>query len=379
MADARKNPTHGMTRRSAVFLLLAVLTGCVADPAISPGDTSTRESVASQRVIQTIIQASPSNNPPATVAATPNPIQASPEATQAGATTLAADAAVTLAFVGDIMLGRSLAARIGRDEGNSIFASVEPVVQSADLAIGNLECALGEGGTPALKAYTFLAPPQAAGLLANAGFDLMTLANNHSLDFGREVFGQTQALLSQNGIRYVGAGSEESDANAPARFEIDGVRIAFLAYADVVPEYLSKFDTRIWTAGPSIPGIAWADDGRIKRDLESLEGSADLIVVLFHFGTEGVALPDKRQVQLSRLAVDSGADLVIGTHPHVIQSVEQYDDGWIFYSLGNFVFDQFEGISNKSAILWISVTSGEKISYSLMPLVIVDGIPRIGE
>jgi poly-gamma-glutamate capsule biosynthesis protein CapA/YwtB (metallophosphatase superfamily) len=286
---------------------------------------------------------------------------------------------VTLAFVGDIMLGRSLAKRIARGEGGTIFASVESVLQSADLAIGNLECAVGEGGTRAPKAYTFLAPPESAALLGNAGFDLLSLANNHSLDFGPDVFRQTVELLEKNDIRFVGGGPDETRARAPVRFEIGGVRIAFLAYAEVPTEYLSKFDARIWSAGPDAPGISWAEDEKIKQDLQALEAETDLTIVLFHFGTEGMGTPDKRQIQLSRLAVDYGAEVVVGTHPHVIQDVEQYKDGWIFYSLGNFVFDGFDGQANHSAILWITVSGEKEVTYSLMALNLVDGIPRIGE
>jgi poly-gamma-glutamate capsule biosynthesis protein CapA/YwtB (metallophosphatase superfamily) len=186
-------------------------------------------------------------------------------------------------------------------------------------------------------------------------------------------------LLEENDIRVVGGGSNETRARAPLRFEIGGVRIAFLAYVDVPTEYLSQFDTRIWSAGPDVPGIAWAEDEKVKRDIQSLEAETDLTIVLFHFGTEGMGTPDKRQIQLSRLAVDYGAEMVVGTHPHVVQDVEQYKDGWIFYSLGNFVFDAFDGQANRSAILWITISGEKEITYSLMALNIIDGIPRIGE
>ncbi len=180
-------------------------------------------------------------------------------------------------------------------------------------------------------------------------------------------------------MRVVGAGSNEIKARAPARFDAGGIRIVFLAYADVPVEYLSKFDARDWSAGPSTPGISWADDEKIKQDLQALDGNADVIIVLFHYGTEGVDIPDKRQIQLSRMAIDYGADVIVGSHPHRVQGVEQYKDGWIFYSLGNFVFDGFEGDANRSAILWITVSAEKEIGYSLMGLNLVDGMPRIGE
>jgi poly-gamma-glutamate capsule biosynthesis protein CapA/YwtB (metallophosphatase superfamily) len=287
---------------------------------------------------------------------------------------------VDLAFVGDIMLGRSLARRIEAGNGGEIFASVESVLQSADITVGNLECAIGAGGIRAPKAFTFLAPPQSAALLRDAGFDLVALANNHILDYGLDVFDQTQALLTENKIGFVGAGADETAARRPVFIDAGGMKIAFLAYADVPEEYATHFDPRTWTAGPGKPGIAWADDETIQRDLLALGASpADFIVVLFHFGTEGLSEPTKNQIRQARMAIDYGADLVVGTHTHLVQGEETYKGGRIFYSLGNFVFDGFEGGANKSVILWINLSRGRAIDARLIPLTIVDGIPRIGE
>jgi poly-gamma-glutamate capsule biosynthesis protein CapA/YwtB (metallophosphatase superfamily) len=367
-------------RRNIFFcILMFFLWGCGNAPS-SPAKHS--QITDAEPVMGPTVERTPST-PTVTAEPSPSPISSRTSDILAPSEpvtpSIETDTGASLAFVGDIMLGRSLAARIDRGDGESIFASVETVLQSADITIGNLECALGTGGLKAPKAFTFLAPPEAARLLRSAGFDLMTLANNHSLDFGLETFEQTGKLLSENGIRFIGAGSDDFKARAPARFEAGGIRIAFLAYADVPVEYLSKFDTREWSAGPSTPGISWADDEKIKQDLQSLDGNADIIIVLFHYGTEGVDIPDKRQIQLSRLAIDYGADVIVGSHPHRIQGAEQYKDGWIFYSLGNFVFDGFDGEANRSAILWITVSAEKEITYSLMGLNLVDGMPRIGE
>jgi poly-gamma-glutamate capsule biosynthesis protein CapA/YwtB (metallophosphatase superfamily) len=365
-----------MMRSSLTCLLVVILCGCgnSASGGVQVSETAVR-------AIATAGQTLPAPGDP--MEPTPSPARTSAPAVPPPTATIlnspAASREVSIAFVGDIMLGRTLAGRIDRGEGDTIFASVEPVLQSADLAVGNLECALGEGGVKAAKAYTFLAPPKAASLLHGAGFDLLSLANNHSLDFGPDVFRQTGELLGENGIRFVGGGANSTQAHAPVRFEIGGLRMAFLAYVDVASEYLSKFDTRSWSAGPATPGIAWADDEEIKKDLQALNGNADVVIVLFHYGTEAVVGPSPRQIQLSRLAVDYGADVIVGTHPHVVQAVEEYKDGLIFYSLGNFVFDGFEGNANQSAILWITVSGKKEITYSLMALNIVDGIPRIGE
>jgi poly-gamma-glutamate capsule biosynthesis protein CapA/YwtB (metallophosphatase superfamily) len=284
-----------------------------------------------------------------------------------------------LAFVGDIMLGRSLGEKIARGEGETIFASVESTLQSADLAVGNLECAVGEGGERAKKYYTFLAPPQSAPLLKKAGFGLLSLANNHSFDYGAGVFEQTVRLLDDNGIGHVGAGSDEVRAHAPAVFTVHGIRVAFLAYVEVSEEYIGGFDPKTWTAGPSAPGVAWAEDEKIRRDLQSVDPDVDFTVVLFHFGDEGAGTPNPRQIQLSRMAVEYGADLVVGSHPHVLQPMEEYGGGLIFFSLGNFVFDRFDGEANHSAILLVTLTRESPPEYSLLLLNIVDGIPRIGE
>ncbi len=368
-----------MIRSSIACFLLVILAGCGNSPTVNSGDPVLleTESVNISSIGETVPAPGGSMIPTVSPTLTLAPALPSPTASLANSPT--SNRNVSIAFVGDIMLGRTLAGRIERGEGGTIFASVEPVLQVADLAVGNLECALGEGGVKAAKAYTFLAPPKAVALLRGAGFDLLSLANNHSLDFGPDVFRQTGELLGENGIRFVGGGANAAQAHAPVRFEIGGLRVAFLAYVDVASEYLSKFDTRSWSAGPATPGIAWADDEEIKQDLQALKGNTDVVVVLFHYGMESVVSPSHRQIQLSRLAVDYGADVIVGTHPHVVQGVEEYQDGLIFYSLGNFVFDGFDGSANKSAILWITISEKKEIAYSLMALNIVDGIPRIGE
>lgn len=285
---------------------------------------------------------------------------------------------VTIAFVGDIMLGRSLGERIADGRGATIFGSVKSILRSADVAVGNLECALGEGGTKAPKAYTFLAPPEAAVWLQDAGFDLLSLANNHSLDYSPAVLEQTRQTLDQAGIRTVGAGADEKQARAPEILDIGGYRVAFLAYVEV-PKEAYGFDPEHWSAGPDSAGVSWADDARIAADLKILDQQVDFIVVLFHFGDEGMETPNRRQIQLSHLAIDNGADLIVGSHPHLLQAEEAYRSGWIFYSLGNFVFDGFTGKANHSAVLWTAILADGRVEYSWMPLVIVDGIPVIGE
>jgi poly-gamma-glutamate capsule biosynthesis protein CapA/YwtB (metallophosphatase superfamily) len=365
-----------MSRRILACAVALWLCGC-RSPA--PGWNQDRTEGNSSTGIASAVE---SKSPPTEAEIRPTSTQESapgPEPTTSPTRTPSEIPRAVLAFVGDVMLGRSLGERIKRGEGDTIFASVESTLQSVDLTVGNLECAMGEGGQKAKKYYAFLAPPQSAALLKKAGFGLLSLANNHSFDFGTGVFEQTVSLLDENGISYVGAGSDEVRAHAPVILSIRGIRLAFLAYVDVAKEYIGGFDPKVWTAGPATPGVAWAEDEKIKQDLQSVDPDVDFTVVLFHFGDEGMDTPNPRQIQLSRLAVEYGADLVVGSHPHVLQPMDEYKGGLIFYSLGNFVFDEFDGDANHSAILRITVSKNGPPEYSLLLLNIVDGIPRIGE
>jgi poly-gamma-glutamate capsule biosynthesis protein CapA/YwtB (metallophosphatase superfamily) len=318
----------------------------------------------------------PSPTPPSSPQAVPSELtQTSPPTLEPTSTE---SQPVVLAFVGDIMLGRSLAQKIAAGKGSEIFASVTQVLQSADWTVGNLECAVGEGGKPAAKGYTFLAPSLSALELKNAGFNLLSLANNHILDYGMDVFRQTQSLLKENGIQAVGAGENASLAHAPAIETVAGLRVAFLAYADV-PVERGGFDARSWTAGESTPGISWAVDSEIAADLQALRPRADFIVVLFHYGIEGSVAPSPRQVELSHLAIDNGADLVVGSHPHLLQKEETYKGRSIFYSLGNFVFEGFLGSYNHSAILRVTISRNDPPTYTLIPVLLVNGIPILGQ
>jgi poly-gamma-glutamate synthesis protein (capsule biosynthesis protein) len=281
---------------------------------------------------------------------------------------------VSLAFVGDMMLDRTIRQRITSGHGEEVFASVWSVLQQADIAVGNLESAIGTSGERAQKGYTFLAPPEAADYLEEAGFDLLTLSNNHVMDYGIPAFQETLALVDDHHLLHVGAGMDEAGAHAPARIDIRGTRIAFLAFADIPVEY-GGFDAREWIARESLPGITWADPDTMQADIEPLRADADFIVVLMHFGVEGEDHPSSNQMMLARAAIDFGADLVVGSHPHVLQESETYKDGLILYSLGNFVFDGFSGKANESAIAWVGLRSGGRITLQFIPVNIQDGLP----
>lgn len=246
---------------------------------------------------------------------------------------------VVLDAVGDIMLDRSVGQAM-RERGMTYpFEAVQSLLAGSDLRFANLELPLTERGAPAAKRYVFRAPPAAAAALRGAGFTLLSLANNHLPDYGHEGLLDTLAALDQAGIAHTGAGRSQEEAHAPAVVTVNGLRIALLAYVNVPDDAGSGFSTRAWAAGPATPGVAWGTVEAVRRDVAAARAQADLVIVSIHAGFEYTAVPNAVQRELAHAAVDAGAMLVLGSHPHVLQGVEFYRGAPIVYSLGNFVFD----------------------------------------
>ncbi len=248
-------------------------------------------------------------------------------------------ASIHLAAVGDLMLARSLGAALEQGNLDYPFVHIADSLRNADITVGNLESALGDSGEPASKSYPFQAPPQAAAALAQAGFDLVSLANNHGMDYGQEALLQAITLLAAAGVQPVGAGANAAAAQQPVILEQNGLTFAFLSYVNVPVEARSGFDTATWTATDSLPGMAWADPAQIRTAVTAAAAQADLVIVLLHSGYEYVAAPSEPQVAAAHAAVDAGAALVIGHHAHILQGIEYYQDGVILYGTGNFAFE----------------------------------------
>jgi poly-gamma-glutamate synthesis protein (capsule biosynthesis protein) len=277
--------------------------------------------------------------------------------------------------VGDIMLARTIGEMIENEGIEAPFAYTAETLSTADITLGNLECSISDRGTPEDKKYTFRAPLSAAESLQYAGFDLVSLGNNHILDYGPLALEDTLAELSTVGIRAVGAGMDAVEAYQPALFEVNGLRIAFLAFTDVSTV---DYNYLAWEAGPSQPGIAWAHAEQIESGVRAAKAQADLVIVLFHNGYEIIQKVSDLQQQAAHLAVDSGADLVIGSHPHVLQRIEEYNGGLIVYSMGNFVFDNFLYPPNYSAILTVTLNATGVESYELIDVIVqLNGVPQI--
>jgi poly-gamma-glutamate synthesis protein (capsule biosynthesis protein) len=242
------------------------------------------------------------------------------------------DERVTLAFVGDVLLGSTVETILRRNGFDYPYHDVKALLSQADLAVANFESPVTERGTEQDKQYVYRTSPKALPAFKEAGFDLVNLANNHVLDYGEIGLLDTLDALDQAGIRRVGAGRDANEAYKPAIVEKKGIKIAFLGVSRVVPEVS-------WKAGKNHPGVAETYDWtRPVKEIAEAKKAADIVVVLAHWGEERKDRPLDYQVQLARRYIDAGADLVVGSHPHVLQGIEYYKGKWIAYSLGNFIF-----------------------------------------
>lgn len=244
-------------------------------------------------------------------------------------------AETTVAFVGDIMLSRSVGARLRQvgDWGYS-FDKTSDWLRDADLAFGNLETAITPGKPVKSGEMAFRADAETALALARAGFDVLSLANNHTPNFGQAGLRDTFKYLDAAGVRRVGAGVDDFEAWQPAYLNVRGLVVAFIAAndSDVVPGS--------YGAAPGRAGTAIMDVAKLRDAVAEARPNSDVVVVSMHSGREYVTKPNSRQVTFARAAVDAGADLVVGHHAHVVQEMEIYKGKPILYGLGNFVFDQ---------------------------------------
>ncbi len=279
----------------------------------------------------------------------------------------AADRDVTFCAVGDILLGRGIERAIDRNGMNYPFQRTAAFITSCDIAFGNLESPLSNRGTEASKVYTFRGDPAYAIGLKEAGFDILSLANNHMLDYGPEALLDTIESLDRNGLSQVGAGINQNEASHARIIRKNGLTIALLAYLDMPLEGIKYTD--------DMPGPALAEMDSVKNAISELRRKVDFIVVSFHWGVEFSPTSTVEQKKHARMAIDSGADLVIGHHPHVIQGIENYNDKLIIYSLGNFVFDQQKLGGREGMIFRCAFSGGKVVSPYVVPILITEGQP----
>ncbi len=278
---------------------------------------------------------------------------------------------IELVFVGDVMLadtpGRLI--RAGQDP----FRYFAHELRRADLTIGNLECVISVKGRPIDKPYTFRAPKRALPLLKKY-ISAVSVANNHTGDFGKAAFTDMLSSLSKHEIPYVGGGHHLREAHQPFIRDIRGQRIGVLAYNGFFP--------RSFEALEGSPGSAWLDDDFVMHDIRHAKQQlgVDFLIVYPHWGWEYQKLASPRQRDMARLMIDSGADAVVGGHPHVTQDIELYQGKPIIYSLGNFVFDGFHEEDTRSGwLLRIILARDGSVAWQVLEAKIDRlGVPRPG-
>lgn len=280
---------------------------------------------------------------------------------------------VHLAAVGDILLGRKVSDMINAGGPDTPFAYVSPLLKEEELVIGNLESPLSSRGTMLQgKDVTFRGNPQGIVGLKNSGIDVITLANNHALDCGAEALQDTISLLDQYKIYHAGAGLNIDEAKRPARFNIGNKKISFLGYSYIMPSGFQPTETK--------PGIAPArpDINSLLTQIKTEKKQSDFVFIYFHWGAEYQDYALDYQRDLARKCIDAGADLVLGSHPHVIQGIEVYKKKLIAYSLGDFVFDHYSQKTGEAFILKIYLNQEGTLSAEAIPVYLTsNGQPRI--
>ncbi len=274
--------------------------------------------------------------------------------------TLAPPDPITLRATGDIIPSRCVYAA-QRDAGDfrHAFLEIGPWLAEADLTVGSLDASISDAGPPVGCEPTFnlLAPPETVEGLVYAGFDVLTVATNHVMDCGRSDCGSeslldTLNILQSNGIAPVGGGVDLAAARDPAIVDVNGVRFAFLGYDEVAPYY---------HAGPETPGTAPLIEDSLREDVAIAAGIADVVVVLPQWGVEYTASPTFNQQVLAAAAVEAGASLVVGNHPHWVQAAEAIDGAFVAYALGNFVFDQDWSIETQQGVVLEAAFHGTRL------------------
>lgn len=258
-------------------------------------------------------------------------------------------------LVGDVMLSRNVAARL-REKGDPLlpFRGASALLSSADFNFGNLEAPFWTEPAIGGSSLIFAAPAEAVEGLRHYHFRVVSLANNHALDQDEEGLDYTLALLADNGIQAAGAGRNLDEAWQARTVTVRGMRIAFLAVS-----YASVND-----GGKKRNALVarMEDLGRLRSRLRALKREGAFVVVSMHAGVEYTAAPDPAQVAFARAAIDAGADVVAGSHPHWVQPVERYHGGLIFYSLGNFIFDLDSSPETQRGLAARLVFVGERLA-----------------
>lgn len=285
---------------------------------------------------------------------------------------LAEEDAITLGFTGDMMLGRFVGNTVKRYDPSTVFLGTGIDMTSLDYLTGNFEHPIINDeikleNKEREKIY-LSADESVLDIIKQAGFTNVNLANNHMADYGDEGILHTVDAFQKADIPFVGAGENRSDAHKIHYEEIKGKTIATIGFTEVY--------TRSALTGIDTPGVATSNMKIMLNKVYEASKYADIVITHIHWGTEYKTKYDKRQKQIAEVLADAGVDIIIGHHPHVLQTVDIIDDTIVFYSLGNFIFDQGWSMTRETVFPVLSMQKDGKIEVSLTPMLVKEGIPH---
>jgi poly-gamma-glutamate capsule biosynthesis protein CapA/YwtB (metallophosphatase superfamily) len=327
--------------------------------------------------------------------AAPPPMTAAPTATEAPVTAeapvatepvqpklpkrLGSGEPVTFAFGGDVMFEEPIRSYLSTP--TAVFAPIAKVLRRADVAMVNLETVITERGTPTpAKAYLFRAPPSAFDAIRRGGIDVVTVANNHGMDYGAQGLEDTLRAAERKGVPVVGGGRSEAEAFRPWRTTVRGQRIAVIGATQVIDEeYLSWWEARGRQTG--VASAKYDMEDRLVRQVIKARRASDTVVVYLHWGQELEPCPLDRQVSLAERLVKAGADIIVGSHAHLLLGGGMLDRAFVDYGLGNFVFYTGGGIAARTGVVEVTATGRRIDGYRFVPATISGGrpVPVTGE
>lgn len=275
----------------------------------------------------------------------------------------------TASFGGDVMFDTYVKDYIDKNGISNYIEDIAPVFKSSDLSLVNLETSISTRGEKEKdKQFTFRADPKYLQVLQNCGIYMVSLANNHSLDFGVEALEDTFSSLNERDITYIGAGRNMDEAAKATYVSKNNLKLAFIGSSRVIP-------VAGWNAGSKKTGVATTyDPAIINAEIKKAKAVSDFVICYIHWGEEGKNMPVDHQKQLAHSYIDNGADVVIGSHPHVLQGIEYYKDKLIIYSLGNLIFTD---MYKKTAIATVTFDSSKKANLKITPFEIINFKPTL--
>jgi poly-gamma-glutamate capsule biosynthesis protein CapA/YwtB (metallophosphatase superfamily) len=269
-------------------------------------------------------------------------------------------AQVTVAFAGDVHFAGRTAGRAGL--GADVLGPIGRTLAAADIGMVNLESAITGRGTEEPKQFHFRAPPVVLDSLRQSGVDVVTMANNHAVDYGPVGLSDTLAAIRGHRLPVVGVGADAAQAYAPWYTSVRGVRVAIIAASQIHDRTMAA-----WTAGPTSPGIASATSDRLVASVRDARRRATVVVVYLHWGTEGKDCPNGEQRRVAQQLADAGADAVVGTHAHLLLGGGWLGSTYVDYGLGNFLWWLDDAYSNDTGVLTLTFRGRHVVRSDFAP------------